>query len=202
MTSVLRPRGLPRSRSEGGAAAVEAALITPFLVLLVFGIIEFGFVFKDWLGVTSASRSGARIASAEPRFAGFATDAAAQVAREGSAVNFDADTVLLVYKAGTNGFPVGRSDFAVCPTTSCVKFRWSTSTSPASFAVVPGSTWLSTSHNACQGDSGHDSVGVYLAVKNGSVSGLFFDSLMLKSRTVMSLEPLPTTSLDTDGCKP
>ncbi len=47
-------------RNEDGAAAVEFALVLPVLILLVFGIIEFGFVFNRWLGVTHAAREGVR----------------------------------------------------------------------------------------------------------------------------------------------
>ena len=47
--------------------------------------------------------------------------------------------------------------------------------------------------NACQGDVAHDSVGVYLAVKNPGMTKFFFDTITLKSRTVMSLEPVPVT---------
>lgn len=49
-----------RRRQRRGAAAVEMALVTPFLLLLVFGIIEFGQVFYVQLVLTNASREGAR----------------------------------------------------------------------------------------------------------------------------------------------
>ena len=71
--------------------------------------------------MTSAVRAGARIASAEPRYAGFAVDAAAQVAKEGAALNLDANWVLYVYRANTNGYPMGRTDFSSCPT-KCIKY--------------------------------------------------------------------------------
>lgn len=50
-------------RSERGAAVVEFALVLPLLILLVFGIIEFGRAYNLYLGVTHAAREGARIAS-------------------------------------------------------------------------------------------------------------------------------------------
>ena len=83
----LPRRHQSRRRSQQGAVAVEAAIITPLFILLVFGIIEFGMVFKDFLAVTSSVRAGARMASAEPRNLNFAQDAADQVAREGGALN-------------------------------------------------------------------------------------------------------------------
>ncbi|WP_420372033.1 TadE family protein [Pedococcus badiiscoriae] len=51
---------------DRGAAAVEAAIVTPLILLIVFGIMEFGMVFKDTLTVSTSVRAGARTASAEP----------------------------------------------------------------------------------------------------------------------------------------
>lgn len=47
-------------RSDG-ASAVEFALLLPLLIMLLFGIVEFGFIFMDDLGVSNAARQGARI---------------------------------------------------------------------------------------------------------------------------------------------
>ena len=196
MFCALRHRSHRRTPGQRGAVAVEAALITPLLIMLVFAIIEFGFLFKDWLGVTSAVRAGARIASAEPRTASYANDAAAQVAKEGAALKFDSNTLLWVYKANAAGYPSG-SDYSSCPTTTCIQYKWN-----GSGFVVKAGTWDPTSQNACQGDSGHDSVGVYLAVKDTSLTGMFFNTMTLRSRTVMSLEPVPATDIDVNGCKP
>ncbi len=48
-------------RGTRGQALVELALILPVLLLLVFGIIEFGRVFHGYLVVTQAAREGARV---------------------------------------------------------------------------------------------------------------------------------------------
>ena len=45
---------------QKGVAAVEFAIILPFLVLLVFGTIEFGVMFYNKQVLTNASREGAR----------------------------------------------------------------------------------------------------------------------------------------------
>jgi Flp pilus assembly protein TadG len=45
---------------EKGASAVEFALVLPVLMLILFGIIEFGFIFYDKAIITNASREGAR----------------------------------------------------------------------------------------------------------------------------------------------
>ncbi len=56
MRSLLR-------RGEDGASAVEFALVLPILIILLAGIIQFGFLFFQWLEVTHAAREGARWAS-------------------------------------------------------------------------------------------------------------------------------------------
>jgi len=43
-----------------GTAAVEFAIVLPFLVLLIFGTIEFGLMFYNKQVITNASREGAR----------------------------------------------------------------------------------------------------------------------------------------------
>jgi hypothetical protein len=48
---------------EKGAAALEFALIAPILVLLIAGIVEFGFVFQAQLALTHGAREGARMAA-------------------------------------------------------------------------------------------------------------------------------------------
>lgn len=50
-------------RSDDGASALEFALVMPLLVILVFGIIQFGFLFNQWQQLEHAAREGARWAS-------------------------------------------------------------------------------------------------------------------------------------------
>ena len=52
-------RALAR-RDQEGAAAVEFALLLPLLVLLLFGMIEFGFAFNSRIQATNAAREAAR----------------------------------------------------------------------------------------------------------------------------------------------
>ena len=47
-------------KREEGAAAVEFALVLPLLILILFGIIEFGLVLYRQEVITNASREGAR----------------------------------------------------------------------------------------------------------------------------------------------
>ncbi len=49
--------------ADRGAAAVEFALVLPLLVLLVFGIIDFGRMLTTKITLTEAAREGARAAA-------------------------------------------------------------------------------------------------------------------------------------------
>ncbi len=53
-------------RRQGGAAAVEMALLAPLLVLLGYGVIEFGIIFAQDLGMGNGAREGARFAASTP----------------------------------------------------------------------------------------------------------------------------------------
>lgn len=50
-------------KSEEGQALVEFALIVPLLILLLFGIVDFGRIFHAYLTIDHAGREAARAAS-------------------------------------------------------------------------------------------------------------------------------------------
>lgn len=49
-----------KRNSERGAAIVEMAIVLPLLLLLVFGIVEFGRAYMTDISVTHAAREGSR----------------------------------------------------------------------------------------------------------------------------------------------
>jgi Flp pilus assembly protein TadG len=58
--------GFRRTRDERGAIAVEFAIIVPLLLMLVLGIIEFGFGYHAWDATQNAAREGARLGAVSP----------------------------------------------------------------------------------------------------------------------------------------
>ena len=50
-------------REERGAALVEFALALPLLLVVIAGIVDFGFTFQRYEVITNAAREGARMAS-------------------------------------------------------------------------------------------------------------------------------------------
>ena len=201
--------------------AVEAALVMPILALLVFGIIEFGFLLKDYGGVSALARSGARIAStgadhgpgtcndtlpdappctpaSSPALAQEAADA---IQRSGAISNPDQINYILVYKANNKGYP-GVDGSTTMPTTcpaNCVKFVWRKALD--SFKYNSGS-WSSSTISACfpgSATSPMDRVGIYVNANHKMITGLFGLNMSINDRAVMDFEPLPTDSCNGKG---
>jgi hypothetical protein len=55
-------RTAARWSDESGAELIEFALVLPLLLLVVLGILDFGFLFQRYEVVTNAAREGARVA--------------------------------------------------------------------------------------------------------------------------------------------
>ena len=198
--SQMPTRRHKRILGDRGASAVEAAIVTPVVMALLFGVIELGFVFKDYLAVAGAVRAGVRTASANPRTATFAQVAADTVAATGGAMNFSDVTQLWVYKVNTTGNkPVGQTDFSNC--TVCVQFRWDTGTQ--AFVPKTGSldpTWAAITQNACSLSIGGplDRVGVYIQLKHDPLTGFVFQTIYISESSILSFVPFPVSA----GCKP
>jgi Flp pilus assembly protein TadG len=78
-----------RTRNERGSAVVEFALIAPLLLLIVFGIIDFGWMLMKANLVNNATRDAARVAS----LSGTYTDIDAVVDSELDSAGIDASDV-------------------------------------------------------------------------------------------------------------
>lgn len=78
-------------RSEHGAAAVEFALVVPLLLIVLFAIVDLGWVFNQQLTVTAAAREGARY------YAVHANEAGAQGAAEAIVAGIAPGTPTITY---------------------------------------------------------------------------------------------------------
>jgi hypothetical protein len=193
-----------------GAVAVEAALVTPLLLLMVFGIIEMAFLMKDDVALTSAVRTGGRTASASagagpagvdadgdcvapcsaantPRLAQLAANA---IQKSGSALPQDSIQELWIYKANDKGYPGGTGATAWTCSTDCIRYRWVGAKNQ--FRYYSG-TWQSASIAACA-NSSPDSVGIYMKAKHRFLTGLFFHDVDIDDHAVFAFEPLPSLS--------
>jgi hypothetical protein len=189
----MRPR--PQSSRERGAALVEFALIAPLLILLVFGVIEYGMFFKDYLTVANTTRTGARVGSA----AGSSADADYQIlqAVKAAATALPGGTgsiqQISIYKATS----AGGGPTATCQTTSSAADKCNTYTSTAfaqpttKFGCGGGSldsVWCPTTRVDSQA-VGPDYIGVWVKTTHGFVTKLFGSSRTITDTVVMRIEP-------------
>jgi Flp pilus assembly protein TadG len=52
-----------RIRDEQGQTMAEFAIVLPILIVLLFGIVQFGILFNNYVTLTDAARAGARAAA-------------------------------------------------------------------------------------------------------------------------------------------
>ena len=57
-------------RSESGGAAVELAVVLPFLLLIVAGVVDYGRAYYTATTVANAARAGAEYGARDPAFTG------------------------------------------------------------------------------------------------------------------------------------
>lgn len=177
----------PERHGERGAVAVEAAFITPVLVLLLFGIMEVGVLIHDNLMMSQAVRSAARTAVAMPRVEGFddaAAEAAASVLGGGAGRQVEE---LVIYRADpSSGGPATGGAPSSC-VADCVRYRWDGGSN--TFHKVSGAEWDAADQQACGASGQNDYVGVEVRARHEWVSGLFGSGFEMTERAVMRLEP-------------
>lgn len=169
----------------------------PVLVVVVMGIIEFGFAFATASTANGSSRSGARLAAAAYATSGTIAenqqDAADQIAATVAADLKNLTSAepigMTVYRAdptSTEGAPVGGfpgDDMAGGCTANCFRYDWSGST-----MIHVGGSWPDP--DACGMEL--DSIGVFVQVRHDYLTGFIGDSVYLEGHTIMRLEPLPS----------
>lgn len=179
-----------RGTDERGAAAVEAAIVLPLILLMFLGMVELTVLMKSHLEVTSLAREGARTASSEPRLPNFYDDAVAAIVRSASAMDYDRVKVW-VYDVPSGGDGAPPSS---CGTSTCMSFSWTGGGGPP----TRSGTWDPSTINACLRDPAAQSVGVYVQASHDWMFQLFPDSVpadpgsntWVKSRSVMKFEPV------------
>jgi hypothetical protein len=191
-------------------AIVEAAIATPVFLVLLFGVLEFGLAFQDYLSLHNAATSGAR----QGAIAGADIDADYQIlqaiksktalptSRIVRVVIFHADDVNTpvpaACKSGTatagTGAPnytgacnvYGPADFALAASS----FQNCTSPTLSRFWCPTG---RKTAERADRGNGPPDWLGVYIQVRHPWITGFFGSSLPMESPAVVRLEPLSRT---------
>lgn len=199
-----------RGRREGGQGLVEFAMIVPVFMLLLLGILEFGFIFDHAMTLNYASREGARSGAAfaagndttMPCTASVDVDkhiiAAIQrvIDAPGSQVAASRISEIRIYSAGSSGAQLG---------SAANVWTYDAGGGPLVDGAALDFSATSTGWNACARDNSWtggvapDSLGIGIRYTYEFVTPLagivgFFGpagsgSLQLDDRTVMALNP-------------
>jgi Flp pilus assembly protein TadG len=90
---------------ERGQTMVEFAIVLPLLLLVLFAILQFGVVFKDYIALTDAVRVGARKASVSREVPDPVGTSKAAVVTAGVNLNLSTNDVQLTYPSGAPWSP-------------------------------------------------------------------------------------------------
>lgn len=191
-------------RRERGSALVEAAFVAPVFFLMLFAVFEFGFLYRNSLTTTNASREGARAASVHG--AGAQTDfLVLQTIKHGiSAQGYENIEYVVIYQLSSPDDPMPAS----CHTASNASLNCNRYTSSdldlayyQSDGVTPTGYFgcdpvTSVDRFWCPIDEREDSisgppdyVGVYVKTKHTYMTGFIGDETTLDATTVIRIEP-------------
>ncbi len=193
MTRLGKLRARREARGERGVALVEAAIITPLLLMLVFGIIEFGFLFKDSLTLANGSRAGARVGSAA------GTDPLADwsilQAVKGATGSLTHVQAIVVFKASSANGAVpsactnGTGVFGLCNAYDANDMNVDKTTFQSA-GYTKDDNWASSSRSTSLSTAaGPDYLGVWVKAQHTSVLTIVVPSRTITDTVVMRLEP-------------
>jgi hypothetical protein len=204
---VIRMRRDPRREGARGQGLVEFAMLVPLFMLLLLGMLEFGFVFDQTMTISYATREGARSASAFASGNGTTLPcadvdkniiAAVQrvLAADGSRIDLSRVSEIRIYRAQTDGTPfTGTSNNNI--------WSYNAGGGPTVDGTALDFSFASGSWSACTRDSSWtsgaapDSIGVAVEYSYPFVTplGMVINAagngtgLPISDRTVMALNP-------------
>jgi Flp pilus assembly protein TadG len=181
-----------RFRGDDGAVVIEAAIAGLLFFTILFGVVEFGMAFFDYLTTSNMSRVGARTGST----LGHSTAADYQILQQVKAATSGMPTssiqAIVVYKASSSG---------AAPAAACKTASSSASTSKCNFYTAANFNtalssfdcsgidqfWCPTSRKDAASDP-PDYLGVYIRVLHPNITGLFGASYTYEDYTVIRIE--------------
>lgn len=199
MTGLLARRRARRAEgSERGAALIEAALITPIFLLVIFSIFEMGLLFRDSLTTDSASREGARAASTR----GDRGDADYYIIRTIEhgleAMGLERLQYVVVFKATGPNDTVPAACRVASQTDLCNRY-----TAADFFAELDTAAGADTGNFRCGSrdsawcpttretslSAGTDFIGIHVETRHEFITGFFSGGNDLGETTILRLEP-------------
>jgi Flp pilus assembly protein TadG len=207
-SSTRRCTALPRARrcrGETGAILAEAAFVTPMFVILLFGILEFGAAFRDYLTLNDATSSGAREASISANSGDADYQVIQAIKKSMSAVPTENILRIVIFHpagpssapttscaAGTPSAGTGTTYADACNTYTNTALSWTSSSGNYGCgASAADRYWCPTVRKTAQtGINGPpDYVGVYIVMNHPYITGLFGNNIVLTKTSIIKIEP-------------
>lgn len=190
----VRERMRRGRRDERGAALIEAAIIMPVLLLIVFGVFEFGLLFRDELTLAQSTRDGARAGSAY----GNDYDADFKIMRTienaSTAVPPDLITRIVIFDPGPteeNGAPTDDCKNGIAVVDVCNVYTPNNWADTQRFGCNDSNDldkfWCPADRRVQLGNVGY--IGVWIEFEHPFVTGFFGNDITLTDQTIMRIEP-------------
>lgn len=202
MTRLLRTRA--RGHDERGAVLVEVVIILPVLLIIALGVFDVGLGWRASLTISSAARSGARVASNLGVDAGADRQALASVAAALGSISTPEIDLVVIYRAnGTDGEVPPTCLGAVARSAGgnvahkCNVYTAADLAAAATSAAYTGNCassrdrfWCPANRENEQGSaSGPDYLGVYVRVNHATKTKMFGSTMTIDDHAIMRLEP-------------
>ena len=180
---------------------VESAIVTPVLMLFVFGIFEFGFAFRHYLTVANTTRDAAREASVAGK--GFDADyrVLRAVQRGSAALPDDAIEQIIVWNATGPGDTVpsdcvsSGSQADLCNAYNPAHYsvpavQFGCQQTPDDDYDSPDRFWCPLDRKvSISSDPDLDYVGVYIRITHEFITGLFGEDMVFEDTMILRVEP-------------
>ena len=204
----------PRCFGDEGSVFAEFALVSPLLILLLLGIVEYGMAWREKANISSALRAAGRVGSSSTDINGnrsadlFAVQAFGTMMAKGKRVTVNR---FVIFKADASGAPTNAACLTTLPSGTgdgidgaCNIFSWAQVQTPGTnfSAVCTGSTgvawdryWCPTDRNVNQNAPGGppDYMGYYANTTYKAYTGLLPYTITLTDKFITRIDPKVTT---------
>ena len=194
--------GRPHRRDgQRGAALIEAALVTPVFFAMIFGIIEFGLLFRNSLTTSNAAEQGARAASVNGKAPESDFLILRSVEHGMQAMGLRNLDYVIVFKATGPDSTVPTACLTASQANVCNRYTAREFFKELDDPVTGDPTgnwrcgggaydryWCPTARLTSM-SAGTDYVGVHVQTRHEFITGLFGDGRKLDHTTIIRLEP-------------
>jgi hypothetical protein len=205
-----KPERVRRGRGDTGAIIAEAALITPFFMFILFGILEFGGTFRDYLTLNNAVATASRKASVAANAPDADYGVVLTIRKEIGAMPLSqVQRIIIFHASGPNsaapktclsGATGSAGSGSPLWTGACNVYtngspNWTTLTVTdfgcGSSPPAQDRSWCPTNRKyAAQGTFGPpDFVGIYIEIKHKYYTGMFGSDRTMSKTAIIQIEP-------------